>query len=368
MKDWKRRIILSGCILFVVFGFSGVLSLNFTIEGFWEAGSIINFEIEYEEDLPGSIVDYESETDGAYEYNGTISDGNMIFNIKLTTRPQEFLLAQGSTTLSPFQYLPIFYPFSKGDELEFNFAVSNGTIDFFVFNQSQYNSWLEQNQSIQAIEVVYTEIGASGTVTFTTTNFYYCVWYNDPNNNDNSVTLQLQLDVKTIAKSIEEYTEIDPLTLESTDGENIDDFGMDTSDWTIDDEVSIEINNEEVEFKINKEDEVSILYNNKEKEIPCWILEIENHERTFVDEVFYSTLSDITIWKSKYSGITLKSDVDTTFYDNNDEMLTTSSTKFEVTSTEGVLLMSKSSRIVFPLIPPMIALFAAFLLKRKRIV
>ncbi|MFX1515108.1 MAG: hypothetical protein ACFFC6_02285, partial [Promethearchaeota archaeon] len=68
MKNWKNRIILSGCIFCVIFGLSGGLSLNFTIESFWEDGSIINFEIEYNEDI-GSIIDYEYEIDGIYEYN-----------------------------------------------------------------------------------------------------------------------------------------------------------------------------------------------------------------------------------------------------------------------------------------------------------
>jgi len=35
--------------------------------GKWES---IKFEIEYKEDLPGSLVDYEYEIDGVYEYNG----------------------------------------------------------------------------------------------------------------------------------------------------------------------------------------------------------------------------------------------------------------------------------------------------------
>ncbi|MFX1516950.1 MAG: hypothetical protein ACFFC6_11605 [Promethearchaeota archaeon] len=156
------------------------------------------------------------------------------------------------------------------------------------------------------------------------------------------------------------------MTLESTDGEKNDDFGMDTSDWAIDDEVSIEINDEEVEFIIDDEREMTISYNARETEIPCWVLEVENYEETFLEEITYTTITDITIWKSKYSGITLKSVVDTTYYDSNDSISTTTYMKSEVGSTKNVLLISKSSRVIFPIIPTMLALFVIFQIKRRK--
>ncbi|MFX0123124.1 MAG: hypothetical protein ACFFAE_05760, partial [Candidatus Hodarchaeota archaeon] len=333
---------------------------------FWEEKGIINFEIDHEEDLPGSIVDYEYTIDGIYEYISSTSEGDMIFNVVLTTRPQEFVLAQGSISLAPVQILPIFYLFERGDKVNFDFTVFNGAIEFFIFNQSQYNSWLKNNQSIQAIEVIHTKIEATGTVIFATTDYYFFVWYNDPNYNKNSVTVQLRLEATIIEKSIKDEIELDPITLETTDGEKVNDFGMDTSDWIIDDEISIEIDERDVEFTIEKEREVTINYNDEETEILCWVLEIDNYERIFVEETTYRTTTDITIWKSKYSGITLKRVVDTTFYDSNDSIFATSYTEFEVESASNVLLISKPSRAIFPLIPTMIALFVIFQSKRKK--
>lgn len=367
-KNQRNQFFVSSSLICIIFIVSGVSGYDFTIEDFWEEGGVLYFEMDYEEDLPGSIADIESTFDGAYVYNGSTLEGNSVFNVTLTKRAQEFLLIEYSISLEPLFFFRVVYPFENGDELDYNFTVSNGAIDFFVFNMSQYNLWFEGNdtQSLQAINAVYTDGEASGTVFFSTSDYYYFIWYNDPKYNDNEITLQLRLDARIVEKSTREVIELNPTTLESTEGNKIDDFGIDTSDWVIDKEISIEIDERDVYFSIVREVDFTISYNNETVEIPCWILEVEDYRRTFIEEETYSINADISIWKSKFSGITLKSVIDIDFFDTNDTIFATTFDKFTVKSVDNVLLIPKSSRVIFPIIPTVIALLVLFRFKKKQ--
>ncbi len=220
---------------------------------------------------------------------------------------------------------------------------------------------------IEGIKLISTEIGANGTIIFTVEDDYYFVWFNNPDRNDNNtIDIQVRLDAHVAKKTETGDIELDPTTLKKLDSVRIDDFGMDSSDWQLDDEISIEIEQRDIFFSIRLEDEITVIYDNKGVEIPCWVLVKENYERTFVEEETIKVKGDLYLWKSKHSGITLKSTADLEYYDSNDTLYATFYEKYTVTSASNVLLIAKSSSIPASLIPAIIGFIVVTQYNRKK--
>ena len=348
---------------------STAIGKEFSIKNYWEEGGVLQSEEYYSIDKPESFYDLEVTSDVIYKYSENTSIENAIFNHSQTSRPYNYTLAQFSTRLDPGFLSRVRNTFGPEDRVDINFTVSGGFIDFFVFNQSQYSLWLESTneQQIEGLKLIGTEIGASDSIIFTVEDDYYFVWFNNPLQNlDNSLDVQVRLDARISEKTEIGEIELDPTTLKTPDSESIDDFGMDTSDWTIDDEISIEIEERDVFFKIMFEDDVTIDYNNRTVKIPCWVLLKENYERIFAEEESIKVQGELYLWKSMYSGITLKSTADLEYYDSNDTLLAVYYDKNTVISASNVLLVAKSSSIPVSLIPAIFGLIIVTNYNRKK--
>jgi len=364
-----KLITLSFFFLITIFLGSTAIGKEFSIKNYWEEGGVLQFEDYYSIDRPGSISDLEVTSDGTYKYFGNISIENAIFNYSQTSRPHNYILAQFSTRLDPGFLSRVTNSFGPEDEVDINFTVSGGFIDFFVFNQSQYTLWEESTdpQQIAGLKLISTEIGASDTIIFTVEDEYYFVWFNNPSQNfNNSIDIHVRLDARITEKTEIGDIELDPTTLKTPDSVSIDDFGMDTSDWYLNDEISIEIDQRDVFFTIMLEDEIAVVYNNKTVEIPCWVLMKENYERIFIEEENIKVKGELYLWKSMYSGITLKSTTDLEFYDSDDTLYAIYFNKYTVISASKVLLVAKSSSIPASLIPAIIGFIVVTQYNRKK--
>ncbi len=369
MKKLDIKLILVFFFLFItIFLGSIVIGKEFSIKNYWEKGGVLQFEIYQSVDRLGSVGDYEVTFDGTYKYVENLSIENAIFNYSQTSRPYDYVLNQFSTSLNSGFFARVTDFFGNEDEVDYNFTVSGGSIDFFVFNQSQYSLWRDSpyQQQIEGIKLISTEIGVNGTIIFTVEDDYYFVWFNNPDRNDNNtIDIQVRLDAHVAKKTETGDIELDPTTLKKLDSVRIDDFGMDSSDWQLDDEISIEIEQRDIFFSIRLEDEITVIYDNKGVEIPCWVLVKENYERTFVEEETIKEKGDLYLWKSKHSGITLKSAADLEYYDSNDTLYATFYEKYTVTSASNVLLIAKSSSIPISLMSGIIGLIVVTQYNRK---
>lgn len=334
---------------------------DFTLEKFWEEGGKITFEYYYSIDHVLDIFDYDSTLEGIYTYNGSLSTEEFVSNLTFVYPAQEYILEDTSGSISPQAIYPKSIWLEEGDSVDYYFTVDGGYINFIIFNTTQFTAWILQNetQPIESVELIHTNIAANDTFISTSADFYIFVWWN--NGDDDPVSLQIRLYARIVEKISSEFIEIDPTTLETTEGEEFTFMGMDTSDWEIGDEISFEIDGKDVELTIVRDNDFRISYNDESTKIPCWVLEIEDYETEMG-----TISSDHKIWKSKYSGITLKSIIDSKVYDSNSELMMETYDKITVESADNVLLISKSSRITFPVIPTIIALLVIIQFKKKR--
>jgi hypothetical protein len=350
-KRWQMFLILS---LYLAFIFVPAVAQNlFSIKENWNSGSSLQFENYTSFDSVGDAADYEETIDGEYYYYENTNSTNVNFNFTLTTRPLDFILAQGSSQLDPGFLIRVTYPLGLGDEIDFNFTNTGGSVEFFVFNQTQFDLWFvsEDYQPTEGIELIHTEIGASGTLTFNIEDIYYFVWFNDPSYNGNtSINLNFQLDARITEKLESGIIEIDPTTLEASTGEILDDFGMDTSDWELEKEVPLEISDRDIYFTIVREEELTISHNDKTTKIACWVLEKLNYERNFVGDETYKVKGDLMVWKSKIGGVTLKSTADLEYYDDQDTLFALIFQKYTVKATTKVSITKSASLIMFPIL------------------
>ena len=362
MKKNVKIKFLALAFLFSIFNMVTITAQgDFTIEKFWEEGGKITFEYYYRIDHVLDIFDYDSTLEGIYTYNGSLSTGEFVSNLTFVYPAQEDILEDTSGSISPQGIYPISIWLEEGDSVDYYFTVEGGYIDFIIFNLTQITTWLQQNetQPIESVELIHTNIGANDTFISTSPDLYIFVWWN--NINFDSVFLQIRLYTRIVEKISSEFIEIDPTTLETTEGEKFTFMGMDTSDWEIGDEISFEIDGKDVELTIVRDDDFRISYNDESTKIPCWVLEIEDYETEMG-----TISSDHKIWKSKYSGITLKSIIDSKVYDSNSEQIMETYSKITVESAVNILLIPKSSRVIFPIIPTVIALLVIFRFKKKR--
>ncbi|MFX0182594.1 MAG: hypothetical protein ACFE95_05875 [Candidatus Hodarchaeota archaeon] len=343
---------------------------DFTIEKFWKKDGIITFDDDLSTDLEGDLFDFETTLKGKYEYNGSSSNENLVFNYTLISPAEEYLLEEDEGLLSPDYFVPISANLRKGDSIDYNFSVTDGYIDFIIFNETLFWTWWGESDEdqIDSIDIIHTNTGYSGTFTASSPGNYVFIWWNNPKVNTNPVFLHFRLDarlVEVILKS--EYIELDPYILETSEGEEFTSLGMDTSDWVIEDKVIFEIDDKDAEFTIIREDEFKISYNNKSTEISCWVLELEDFETKDIlveDTLTYKT--DYILWKSKYSGITLKSITDSEVYNSTSALVATYYEKYTVKSAENVLLAPKSSGILFPFVTTLIGILILILYNKKR--
>ena len=297
--------------------------------------------------------------------------GNYVFNYTLISPADEYVLDEGTTALDPNWLLAKSSLLEQGDAVDYNFTVTNGYVDFIIFNNTQYGNWLIQSEDdqIEGIVIVHTNIGASGTFSPSYPDTYVFVWWNDEQFNDDSVNLQYQLYLR-LDEKIEstEYIEIDPKMLETTEGDKYTSLGMDTSNWEIDEIITFDIEDKDVEFSIIREEDFTVSYNNESTEIPAWVLEIKDYETKSIEEDdTYTFKNDYKIWKSKYSGITLKMITDTEVFNSSSSLVATLYDKYTVISAENVLLIAKPSSIFFPIVSSIIAVFTLILYQKKRL-
>ncbi|MFX0205937.1 MAG: hypothetical protein ACFFDT_08110 [Candidatus Hodarchaeota archaeon] len=365
----KKNVILFLCSIFLILNIS-MITIGargaFTIEKFWKEGGRITFESKINTDFEGDLFDFDFTFEGIYQYNGSSSSENLVFNFTLISPADEFILAEDEGLLQSGFFIAVTANLGKGDEIDYDFTV-NGDIYFIIFNQTQFINWYD-GDDLGQIETeyptpIYTKIGDSGTFTVTAPDVYFFVWWND---GTIDVNLQFQLYARLVERiEISEYIEIDPYMLETAEGDEFTSLGMDTSDWEIDKIITLEIENEDVDFSIIREDEFKIYYNNVSTEIPCWVLEVEDFETQSIEEEdVYTFKTDYKIWKSKYSGITLRSITDMEVYNSTSSLQATILEKYTVKSADNVLLL-KSSGITFPFLPTVIGISVLFLFKKK---
>lgn len=367
-KNFKIRFL---ALIFLFF----ILSLvtitgqgDFTVEKFWKQGGIITFENDISTDHILDVFDIESTVEGRYEYNGSLSSGELVFNFTIVSPAQEYVLEDTSGSLDPYFIYPVSIWLEEGDAIDYSFTVNGGYIDFIIFNSTQFLKWTEENdtQPIECVELIHTNIGIDDTFTSTAPDFYIFVWWNNADYNSDPISLQIHLTARMKEEVSSEFIEIDPITLETTDDEELTILGMDTSDWEINDEISFEIDKKDVEFTIIRDDDYQITYNGESANIPCWVLEIEGYETTMIEEEGTFTItSDLKMWKSKYSGITLKSIEDSRVKDSDSVLIMDYYEKFEVESADNVLLKPQSSGINFPLLPSILGLIIIIIYKKK---
>jgi hypothetical protein len=333
---------------------------DFTIEKYWEEGGMITFEYDYSINHELDIFDFDSTFEGIYTYNGSLSTGELVYNLTYISPAEEKTLTDTSVTINPHSYNYISISLEEGDAVDYFFTVNGGYINFIIFNTTQFSAWIIQNetQPIESVELIHTNIDVNDTFTSTSADSYKFVWWN--NGDDDPLSLQIRLYARLVEIISSEFIEIDPTTLETTEGEEFTLMGMDTSDWEIGNEISFEIDGKDVELTIVRDNDFQISYNDESTKIPCWVLEIEDYETEMG-----TISSDLKIWKSKYSGITLKSITDSKVYDSNSEIIMETYDKITAESAYKVLLIPKSSGVIFPITPAIIALLVIFRFKKK---
>ena len=73
------------------------------------------------------------------------------------------------------------------------------------------------------------------------------------------------------------------------------------------------------------------------------MLEKKDYEDTYIDEVTFIMRGDYSIWKSKYSGVTLKWIYDGKVYDSEETLVGTVYQKYNIESASNVMLISIAS-------------------------
>jgi hypothetical protein len=353
-------------MIFLIVIVSGVKGNDFSLDNFWEIGGSISYEDELTGDYEIDLLDFEYKTKGTYIYDGDSSSGNVLFNIT-----EASIFTQDSLFLYPGFYVSLIYRMGKYDEVNYEFAVIGGSLDFLIFKEDQFKLWnnSQTRNQTQVLDSLRLQEGliASGMFNSSDSGNYYFIWLNDDEVNDDFIFILFQLDAQLSEETFIGTLELNPINLETTEEEKFTSLGMDTSDWEIDKKITFEIANKEAEFTIVREDEFEILYNNETTKIPCWVLEIEDFEtKELREEDTFTYKTDYKLWKSKYSGITLKNIADSEVYNSTSSLIATSYKKFYVKSAENVLLAPKSSGIVFPFLPTVIGILVLIRFKKRK--
>lgn len=374
MKEVRRiRVFLILLSIFLILSLSmTIIAANgdFTIEKFWEKGGRITFEKDIKIDFEGDLFDTDTTYEGKYEFNGS-STGKAVFNYTIVSPADEYVLDEATGALEPDWYTAKSSLLEQGDAVDYNFTVNNGYLDFIIFNYTQFGNWILESEEGQteSMHLIHTNIGDSGTFSPFYSDTYVFVWWSNGDLNDNSVNLQYKLYLRLVEKILSsEYIEIDPIMLETTEGDKFTSLGMDTSNWEIDGIITFDIEDKDVEFSIIREEDFTVSYNNESTEIPAWVLEIKDHETKSIEEDdTYTKKTDYKIWKSKYSGITLKMITDSEVFNGSSSLVATLYDKYTVLTVENVLLIQKSSSIFFPIVSSIIAVVAIILYQKKRL-
>ncbi len=347
---------------------SKAVGKEFSIDDYWDEEGTLTFEDYYTLDRIGSSTDREITSTGIYSYITDESETTSTFNYTVITLPQKYIMSEFAETINPQWQMYITSDFDPNDEVDYNFSVSNGYVEFFVLTENQYSMWNERYPfTTENITAIHTNTSASGTIKISEIDQYYFLWLNDPFINGNkSITLVTRLDARVTQKIENEMIIVDSITGETSERQIYDDFGMDTSGWKVEDEISIEIDKKEVYLTITREEELAIKLNNKTNKIPCWVLEKENYERNYLEEEQYTISADFSLWKSKYSGITLKTIADIEYYDDSSTLLATAYNKITIEEATNVRLMAKAVFTPYPIIPVILGIITFYWYSRKK--
>jgi hypothetical protein len=362
----KVQFLLALLIIFSITIVTNARGNDFSVENFWEIGGSISYEDEFTGNHEIDLLDFEYRVKGTYIYDGVSSSENVLFNI--TEAP---IFSQDVLLLEPGEYLSIAFRMEKYDEVNYEFAVLGGSLDFFIFKEDQFKLWddSQTHNQAQASHSLNLQENLVDSDTFISPNpgYYYFIWLNDGEINSDIILVLFQLETQLSEETFIETLEFNPINLETAEGEKITSVGMDTSDWEIDKKITFEIADKDVEFTITREDELEILYNNETTKIPCWVLEKPDFEiKEPTEEGTFTYSTDYKFWKSKYSGITLKRIADTEIYNGTSSLIATTYDKFTIKSAENVLLVPKSSGIVFPFLPALLGIFVLVRIKKKK--
>ncbi|MHA2328185.1 MAG: hypothetical protein ACXACR_06650 [Candidatus Hodarchaeales archaeon] len=364
-----RFLFITISIIIITFGIiSSAAIYQFTMKDFWEDGGTIILENYLEVDYLGTELDLETTITTSYTFHENTSIKNLFFNSSSLYPAQNSILMQDTVIVDVGWYIFPSFELEKGDAVDYNFTLVGGKIDFVVLNNSQFNR-LDPSigfQGVQSIEQILTDSGASGTITPSSSDLYYFIWLNDPKNNQDSITINIQLDKRAPKRTKVNVIEIDPTLLNTTNSGTLTDFGMDTEDWKINDEIRIEINKRDIYFSIVKEEDLIISYNGDPEIIPCWVLEQKDYSETMLFSETFTLNASYSIWKSKFSGINLKESIFGDLFDGNSSLVATYFEKYTLTGSTNVLLIPKpTSPIIFPLLPTIIGLTTLFLFKKR---
>lgn len=366
IKRRKFQFLIAWSMIFLIVIFSGAKGNDFSIDNSWEISGSISYVDELTGDYEIDLLDFEYKTKGTYIYDSDSSSGNVLFN-----KTEALIFAQDILFLDPGFYFSLIYRMGKYDEVSYEFAVVGGSLDFLIFKEDQFLLWnnSETRNQTQVLDSLRLQEGlvASGTFNSSDLGNYYFIWLNDYEVNDDFIFILFQLDAQLSEETFKGTLELNPVNLETAEGEKITFLGMDTSNWEIDKKITLEIANKDAEFTIVREDEFEILYNNETTKIPCWVLEIADFETKELREEDTSThKTDYKLWKSKYSGITVKNIIDSEVYNSTSSLVATYYEKFTVKSAENVLLAPKSSGIVFPFLPTVIGILVLIQFRKKK--
>lgn len=368
--DRIQKLMTIGFIITIsaLLGSSKTVGKEFAIDNYWEEGGQMIFEDYYTLDIIGSTADQEITSTAIYSYITDETETTTTFNQTVITPPHNYIITEFAETLKPQWMVYIANEFDPNDEIDYNFSVTNGYVEFFVLTENQYSTWsVRYPFPTDNITALITNTSASGTITIKTKDQYYFLWLNNPFINENkSITLTARLDARVTEKIESEMITIDSITGKTSEGETYDDFGMDTTGWKEEEEIAIEIDKKEVYFTITREEELTIKLDNKTAKIPCWILEKENYERNYLEDEQFTIKADFSLWKSKYSGITLKTIADIEYYDESNTMFATLYNKITTTEATNVQLKTKTGFTPYPIIPIILGIIALYWHARKK--
>ncbi|MFW9777815.1 MAG: hypothetical protein ACFFE8_03095 [Candidatus Heimdallarchaeota archaeon] len=363
MRTSKKSNILQVFFVIILLGIvSGTKVAAFTLEDFWEEDAKLNYAVRTTGDYEDEFFDNEYRLEGTYVYDGKNEEGKVTFNIS-----ESNVFVEDATVLGLGFFVRIGYPLQAGDSIEYFFEVAPLTtegpisIDFFIFTKEEYSLWENPATHLQA-QAVYTSSSSftdEDVFNATISETYYLVWHNDQETNADSVYIHFVLDADISRHPNVGTITIDPITLETEEGSKIDEFAMDTTGWKMGDKVTIEINDRPVDFTIVDEEELPLPINNVSENIPTWVLEKIGYERTYLEQETITINADYKIWKSKHSGTTLQSTEDIDLYDNNSTLVTTSFSKFAITSIENVTIKPRITNFyLFPIAAGIMVLIA----------
>ncbi|MFX1252206.1 MAG: hypothetical protein ACFFCZ_11420 [Promethearchaeota archaeon] len=331
-------VLVIACLLIGGVGAAyGLQDGQFTIADFWLEGGKITYEYYSNLALSGIVLDFELSTEGSYSFQGNTTAGKLKFLNNETYDPIYLILAADELSLDPNYYTSMYGDMKEDDIIRYDFKVTNGRVDFVIWTEEEYNKFTDQNNTdpLYPIRVLENKISASGTVQIPSNDTYYFTWVNW---GTGTVTVNFALSYQLQPDPYSAEIEIDPIQLKDHENRPVNLFGMDTTGWAKDGTVLIEIAEQDVYFSIIREEDLTIIYNGNSTAIPCWVLEKPDYEEVDSETGDLYT-GNYTLWKSKYSGVTLKSTYDGKVYDSEDTLIGTVYREYSVTSASNVILL-----------------------------